>query len=42
MGKKYDDKIENLYLQEEHTWKSGLSQKETEALKNMYNDRYDQ
>lgn len=42
MKKKYEERVERLLAQEEHLWLKGLSPKEAEALRKMYQERYNQ
>ncbi len=42
MGKKYQNRIDKMMMAEEHLWKKGLSPDEAEALKAMYEERYDE
>ena len=42
MEHKYRAKVEALLAQEEHAWMKGLDPKEAEALRAMYQERYDQ
>ncbi len=42
MKRKYSLKVQRLLAQEEHVWQKGLSAKEAEALKKMYQERYNQ
>jgi len=39
---KYQRKVDALLAQDEHLWKKGLSQKEAEAMRKAYQDRYNQ
>jgi hypothetical protein len=42
LGVKYQRKVDEHLAQEEHTWMKGLSPEEAEALRKMYEKRYDQ
>lgn len=42
LGVKYEEKIQLLLTQEEHTWMQGLSPEEVKLLRESYQDRYDQ
>jgi hypothetical protein len=42
LEEKYRNRIETLLTQEEHSWMKGLSPEEAEALRKMYQERYDE
>lgn len=42
LGRKYEEKVQQLLNQDEHRWLKGLSAEETEALKQGYKQRYNQ
>jgi len=42
LKQKYERKIEQLLAQDEHVWQKGLSPAEAEALRKMYQERYNQ
>ncbi len=42
LERKYAERVDQLLAQEEHQWKQGLSPEEAEALRRMYEKRYDQ
>jgi len=42
LEEKYRRKVETLLAQEDHTWMKGLSPEEAEALRKMYQERYNQ
>jgi hypothetical protein len=42
LGKKYQEKVEQLLAKDEHRWLKGLSPEEVEALKKGYKERYNQ
>jgi hypothetical protein len=42
MKRKYENLIDEMMAQEEHTWMKGLSPEEAEALRKMYKDRYNE
>ncbi len=42
LKEKYEQKVQELLAQDEHVWKSGLSPEEAEAVREMYERRYDQ
>jgi hypothetical protein len=42
MKKKYQEKVDALLAQDDHTWMKGLSAEEAERLRKMYQERYNQ
>jgi len=42
MGEKYQKRIDKMMTAEEHLWKKGLSPDEVNALKAMYEERYNE
>ncbi|MEE8350336.1 MAG: multiheme c-type cytochrome [Acidobacteriota bacterium] len=42
MGRKYQQRVDALLAQEEHQWVKGLSPEEGEALREMYQQRYNE
>jgi hydroxylamine dehydrogenase len=42
MGRKYEQRVEELLAQEEHQWVKGLSDQEAEELRQMYQQRYNE
>ena len=42
LGKKYEEKVQQLLTREEHLWRKGLSPAEIEALQKSYKERYNQ
>jgi len=42
MKQKYEDRVKRLLGRDEHVWQKGLSPQEAEALRKMYEERYNQ
>ena len=42
MKQKYENRVKRLLARPEHIWRKGLSSKEAEELKKMYEERYNQ